>query len=81
VRISAEDLTDGKPNPEIFLKAAAALGSDPADCLVIEDACQRHRRRQGRRHGLYRLYQRPGGLRGLQPGRCHHGRPRRSCGR
>ena len=38
VRISAEDLTDGKPNPEIFLKAAAALGSDPANCLVVEDA-------------------------------------------
>lgn len=28
----------GKPHPEIFLNAAAALGIDPAACTVIEDA-------------------------------------------
>lgn len=27
-----------KPDPEVFLKAAEFIGTDPADCLVIEDA-------------------------------------------
>lgn len=27
----------GKPDPEIFLKAASMLSTDPADCLVFED--------------------------------------------
>lgn len=30
--------THGKPHPEPFLKAAAALGIDPADCLALEDS-------------------------------------------
>jgi beta-phosphoglucomutase-like phosphatase (HAD superfamily) len=30
--------TRGKPHPEPFLKAAAALGVDPADCLALEDS-------------------------------------------
>jgi len=30
--------TRGKPHPEPFLKAAAALGIDPADCLALEDS-------------------------------------------
>lgn len=34
---SAAGLARGKPNPDIYLKAAAALGVAPADCLVIED--------------------------------------------
>ncbi|MBS0362901.1 MAG: HAD family phosphatase [Proteobacteria bacterium] len=28
----------GKPHPEPFLKAAAAIGVDPADCLALEDS-------------------------------------------
>jgi HAD superfamily hydrolase (TIGR01509 family) len=28
----------GKPHPEPYLKAAAALGFDPADCLALEDS-------------------------------------------
>ncbi len=32
------DLTHGKPNPEIFLLAATALGIEPARCFVVEDA-------------------------------------------
>jgi sugar-phosphatase len=33
------DLTPrGKPHPDPYLAGAAALGADPADCLVIEDA-------------------------------------------
>jgi beta-phosphoglucomutase len=31
-------VTIGKPNPEIYLKAAKALNFDPADCIVIEDS-------------------------------------------
>ena len=29
---------EGKPNPEIYLKAAAALNFDPKDCVVFEDS-------------------------------------------
>ena len=35
---ASEDVTRGKPDPEVFLKAAAKLGADPASCVVIEDA-------------------------------------------
>ena len=28
----------GKPDPDLFLEAAAVGGADPADCLVIEDS-------------------------------------------
>ncbi len=31
-------VTIGKPDPEIYLKAAKALNFDPADCIVIEDS-------------------------------------------
>ncbi|QDW24769.1 HAD family phosphatase [Pedobacter sp. KBS0701] len=36
--VSADDVKMSKPDPETFLKAAAALGVAPADCLVFEDA-------------------------------------------
>ncbi|MGM9475747.1 HAD family hydrolase [Pedobacter sp. GSP4] len=36
--ISADDVALSKPDPETFLKSAAALGIAPADCLVFEDA-------------------------------------------
>jgi HAD superfamily hydrolase (TIGR01509 family) len=32
------DYTQGKPHPEPYLKAAEALGVDPADCLALEDS-------------------------------------------
>jgi beta-phosphoglucomutase family hydrolase len=35
---ASEDVTRGKPDPEVFLKAAAKLGASPAACVVIEDA-------------------------------------------
>ncbi|GAB3686971.1 HAD-IA family hydrolase [Nocardiopsis oceani] len=38
VLVTAEDVTVGKPDPQGYLKAAAALGHDPARCLVVEDA-------------------------------------------
>jgi HAD superfamily hydrolase (TIGR01509 family) len=36
--IGAEDVRNGKPHPEIFLKAADRLRVDPAHCVVFEDA-------------------------------------------
>ncbi len=36
--ISAEDVVHGKPNPEVFEKAAARLGLPPARAVVFEDA-------------------------------------------
>src|SRR5512136_468768 len=36
--VGPEDVQCGKPHPEIFLKAAARLGVNPAQCLVFEDA-------------------------------------------
>lgn len=36
--ISGDDVENGKPNPEVFLKAAALVDTDPADALVFEDA-------------------------------------------
>ena len=35
--ISADDVKQSKPNPETFLKAAAALSITTEDCLVFED--------------------------------------------
>jgi beta-phosphoglucomutase family hydrolase len=36
--ICAEDVTHGKPDPEVFLLAAAKLEANPARCVVFEDA-------------------------------------------
>ncbi len=36
--ISADEVTNSKPDPETFLRCAAALGADPAHCIVWEDA-------------------------------------------
>jgi HAD superfamily hydrolase (TIGR01509 family) len=36
--LAAEDVTHGKPNPEIYLTAAARIGVDPAEMLVLEDS-------------------------------------------
>lgn len=35
---AAEDVTHGKPHPEVFLVAAARLGVEPRRCVVLEDA-------------------------------------------
>lgn len=37
-RISGDRVSRCKPDPEIYLTAAAALGVEPADCVVFEDA-------------------------------------------
>lgn len=36
--ISGDDVTRGKPDPEVFTKACDALKLPPARCIVIEDA-------------------------------------------
>jgi len=36
--VSAEDVTIGKPDPQVFLTAASRLGAAPAQCIVVEDA-------------------------------------------
>lgn len=38
--VDASKVKKGKPNPEIFLSAAAALSQKPKDCVVYEDAKQ-----------------------------------------
>jgi HAD superfamily hydrolase (TIGR01509 family) len=38
VYVTGSDVQNKKPDPELFLKAAARLGLDPARCVVIEDA-------------------------------------------
>ncbi|WP_238335838.1 HAD-IA family hydrolase [Serinicoccus kebangsaanensis] len=38
VLVSADEITDGKPDPEPYLTGARRLGVDPARCLVVEDA-------------------------------------------
>lgn len=36
--VSGENCQKGKPDPEIFLKAAEALGIEPENCIVVEDS-------------------------------------------
>jgi sugar-phosphatase len=38
VLVTADDVTNGKPHAEPYLKGAELLGVEPADCVVIEDA-------------------------------------------
>ena len=37
VQMSAEDVTIGKPDPEIYIKAMEHLGIKPSECLIVED--------------------------------------------
>jgi HAD superfamily hydrolase (TIGR01509 family) len=36
--VSAEDVTLGKPDPQVFLKAAGEIARPPSRCVVFEDA-------------------------------------------
>jgi len=38
VMVAADDVSNGKPHPEPYLKGAELLGVNPSECLVIEDA-------------------------------------------
>jgi len=35
---TSEDVTRGKPHPDLFLTAAERLGAEPSRCVVIEDS-------------------------------------------
>lgn len=36
--VTAEDVTAGKPHPDVFLKAAGKIGREARNCIVFEDA-------------------------------------------
>jgi sugar-phosphatase len=36
--VTADDVENGKPHPEAYLKGAEILGAAPETCVVIEDA-------------------------------------------
>lgn len=36
--VTAEDVKQGKPHPDVFLKAAAKIAREPQRCVVFEDA-------------------------------------------
>jgi HAD superfamily hydrolase (TIGR01509 family) len=36
--VTAEDVSIGKPDPQVFLTAASRLDSSPPQCIVVEDA-------------------------------------------
>jgi len=38
VTVSGQDVSRGKPAPDIYLEAAATLGVEPRNCVVIEDS-------------------------------------------
>lgn len=38
VTVAGDEVADGKPHPEPYLTAAAALGVHPARCVVLEDS-------------------------------------------
>lgn len=38
VVVCGDDVTNSKPDPEIFLKAASLLDTKPEECIVIEDS-------------------------------------------
>lgn len=38
VEICGDDVSHGKPNPEVFLKAASGLNADAKECVVFEDS-------------------------------------------
>jgi HAD superfamily hydrolase (TIGR01509 family) len=38
VVIAGDEVVNGKPDPEPYLRAAQALGVDPSDCIAVEDS-------------------------------------------
>lgn len=51
--VCTEDVSNGKPDPEVFLKAASLAGLEPQNCVVLEDSV----------HGI--IAARRGGMKGL----------------
>lgn len=50
---TSDDVTHGKPDPEIYLKAMARLGVPPGECAVLEDSS--NGARAGKRSGAYTI--------------------------
>lgn len=50
VIVNENDVEHGKPDPEIFLKSAEAIGAAPEDCIVFEDSV--HGVEAGKRAGM-----------------------------
>jgi beta-phosphoglucomutase-like phosphatase (HAD superfamily) len=38
LRCSADAVPNGKPAPDVYLRAAQMLGVEPSDCLALEDS-------------------------------------------
>ena len=60
--VAAEDVTHGKPDPEVFLVAALRIGADPGHAVVVEDApsgIEAGRRAGMRTVGVSRLHELP----------------------
>jgi len=38
ILVCGDDVDNGKPDPEIFIKAASELSCDPSNCLIFEDS-------------------------------------------
>ena len=36
--VCGQDVAEGKPSPDIYLRAAERVGAEPADCIVFEDS-------------------------------------------
>ncbi|MGN0588895.1 MAG: HAD family hydrolase, partial [Ruminiclostridium sp.] len=36
--VGGDEIENGKPSPEIFLKAAGLLGCKPSECVIFEDS-------------------------------------------
>ena len=51
--VCSEDVSKGKPDSEVFLKAANLAGAEPQNCVVLEDSA----------HGI--IAARRGGMKGL----------------
>lgn len=56
--VTAEDVARGKPDPEVFLRAAERLGVPPGRCIVVEDAAAGVE--AGRRAGMRTIGVNPG---------------------
>jgi len=50
---TSDDVTNGKPDPEIYLKAMGRLGVPPAECAVLEDSSNGSL--AGKRSGAYTI--------------------------
>ena len=71
--VSRNDVREGKPLPEPFLRAAWLTGIDPAETFVMEDSFHRRHGRAGGRHEDHLLAGKADG----RPAQCAGRRNRR----